>query len=90
MSATLDTPRRLTASAIIDRLIAGLAKSHTDHSSTDLVRNARGVVQIAVTVRTGDTDEIQTARDASREAQAIFDELCAKYPAPIQTEPSTT
>ena len=42
--------------------------------SLDLTRNAKGDVQIALTVRGGDLAEVE------RSATEAFDRLCAKYP----------
>jgi hypothetical protein len=42
--------------------------------SLDLTRNARGNVQIALTVRGGDLAEVE------RSATASFDRLCERYP----------
>jgi hypothetical protein len=71
--------RRLTLSEIVTQL---LARSSGERSTVSLARNARGVTQIEVIVRTGDTEHVRTAADAEREAVAIYDRLRATYPLP--------
>lgn len=49
-------------------------------ASVSLTRNAKGHTQIEVVVRAGESDEVQTAEDAQRKAEQVYDALCAKYP----------
>lgn len=71
--------QRLTLSQIVTTL---LARNTTDRSSVGLTRNAKGVTQIEVTVRTGDSDAVETAADAERIASDIYNRLRAAYPLP--------
>lgn len=52
----------------------------TEHSSVTLKTNARGDVQIDVTVRTGETPEVETVDDAAAKARTVFNLLRAFYP----------
>jgi hypothetical protein len=79
MSGVHETGKRLTLSEIVTQL---LSRSGNERSSITLTRNAKGVTQIEVTVRTGDTEGITTALDAEREAVEIYDRLRATYPLP--------
>ena len=74
---TEGAPKRLTLSEILELL---LTRSASEHSSVELTRNSKGETQIAVTVRTGDAGEIQTAAQAAAEAQTIYDRLRSTYP----------
>jgi hypothetical protein len=75
-----EQPRRLTHSQIIEQQIHALARGGSDHSSCELSRNARGDTQIRVAVRTGESDEVQTPRQAVELARSLYDELSALYP----------
>lgn len=77
--ATTETGKRLTLSEIVTHL---LTRTGGDRSSVNLSRNARGVTQIDVTVRTGDSTEITTAVEAEERAVEIYERLRAKYPLP--------
>lgn len=79
MSTPRTTTDRLTLSQIVTTL---LARNTTDKSSVTLSRNAKGVTQIEVTVRTGDSDAVETAADAERIASDIYNRLRAAYPLP--------
>lgn len=79
MSGSLESGKRLTLSEIVLHL---LQRSGNERSSVALSRNAKGVTQIDVTVRTGDTEGITSALDAEREATAIYDRLRRQYPLP--------
>ena len=74
-----DTARRLTASDMIDRLLAALARTGTDHSTVKLSRNAKGDTQIEVSVRT-DESECKTIEEARLKAQSVYDLLTSRYP----------
>ena len=76
---TAEASKRLTLSEILELL---LTKSSSEHSSVTLSRNARGVTQIEVTVRTGDDGSIKTAADAKAHAQTLYDQLRSAYPMP--------
>ena len=52
----------------------------TEHSSVNLKTNARGEVQIDVTVRTGETPDLVTVDDAAAKCRAVFETLRAFYP----------
>lgn len=79
MSTPAERPKRVTLSEVVTQL---LSRSGNERSSVQLTRNAKGVTQIDVTVRTGDTEGITTAEDAEREATAIYERLRARYPLP--------
>jgi hypothetical protein len=51
-----------------------------ERSSVALKTNARGEVQIEVTVRTGESPEVATVDDCAAKARAVFDVLRAFYP----------
>jgi len=72
-------PKRVTLSEIVTQL---LARSGGDRSSVTLTRNAKGVTQIDVTVRTGDHSDVVTALDAERVATEIYERLRGRYPMP--------
>lgn len=80
-TATIDTAsgRRLSLSQIVEIL---LTRGNTERSSVTLTRNAKGVTQIEVTVRTGDTPEVATAADAVKVASSLYTDLRAAYPLP--------
>lgn len=52
----------------------------TEHSSVTLKTNAKGEVQIDVTVRTGETPDVVTVDDAAGKARVVFDLLRSVYP----------
>jgi len=79
VSAPAEHGKRLTLSEIVTQL---LSRSGNERSSVQLVRNAKGITQIDVTVRTGDTEGITTALEAERAAVEIYDRLRATYPLP--------
>lgn len=79
MSAVEQSGGRLSLSEIV-RLL--LSRTPHDRSSVTLTRNAKGVTQIDVTVRTGDDDDLATPRDAERHAVEIYERLRARYPMP--------
>jgi hypothetical protein len=70
-------PKRMTLSEVVERL---LARGGSDRSTVTLTRNAKGEVQIDVSVRTGDEGDIVTLEDAERAAQQVYDRLAAAYP----------
>lgn len=77
MSAVASTPeRRQTPSERLHELAMAYATRPTSppESSCDLTRNAKGDVQVAVTVRGYDAAEVVA------EARRLFDELCVAYP----------
>lgn len=78
--AAIERPhRRLTLSEVLTLM---LSKSGGEHSSVALTRNAKGVTQIDVTVRTGDSGTITTALEAEAAAVEIYERLRARYPTP--------
>lgn len=79
-TAAAERPRRLTQSQIIEAQIHALSRGSGDHSSVELSRNARGDTQIRVAVRTGESDEVQTPRQAVEHAAQLYDELADRYP----------
>lgn len=79
MNAPASPPKRLSLSEIVSML---LTRSGGSGSSVTLSRNARGVTQIEVTVRTGDEDDLQTPEQAAERCNAIYASLRATYPMP--------
>lgn len=58
-----------------------------ERSSVALKTNARGEVQIEVTVRTGESPDVATVDDCAAKARAVFDVLRAFYPLePLEPE----
>jgi hypothetical protein len=74
-----DKPRRISQSEIVERLLHALARGGQEHSSIELVRNAKGDVQIKVSVRTGEGD-LETVEQARAKAEEQFDHLRSLYP----------
>jgi hypothetical protein len=82
MNATmpdLDRYKRLSLGQIVALL---LTRTQGERSSISLTRNAKGVTQIDVTVRTGDTEGVTTALEAEQHAVAIYNRLRSTYPLP--------
>jgi len=74
-----DKPRRISQSEIVERLLHALSRGGSEHSSIELVRNAKGDVQIKVSVRTGEGD-LETVEQARAKAEEQFDHLRSLYP----------
>jgi hypothetical protein len=74
-----DRPPRLTLSQIVERQLHALARGGQDHSTIELVRNAKGDTQIKVSVRTGEGD-VETVEQARMKAEEQYDHLRALYP----------
>lgn len=80
MSAPADhRPHRLTLSELVPQLVDALQHRGGDHSSVELVRNAKGDVQIRVSVRTGEAG-IETPEQAADRARELFNSLAELYP----------
>lgn len=81
-AAGSEAPRkRITQSEILAALVERhIAQAGGEHSSVELTRNAKGDVQIKVTVRTGESDDVRTVDDAAAKARATFDALAMLYP----------
>ena len=74
-------PRRMTQGEILAAFVDRMHRAgQTEHSSVTLKTNAKGDVQIDVTVRTGETPDVATVDDAAAKAKAVFDVLRAFYP----------
>lgn len=69
--------QREMLSAFVDKTTRNVP---TEHSSVTLKTNARGDVQIDVTVRTGETPAVATVDDAAAKARTVFDLLRTMYP----------
>lgn len=69
--------QREMLSAFVDKTTRN---APTEHSSVTLKTNAKGDVQIDVTVRTGETPEVATVDDAAAKARTVFDLLRTFYP----------
>jgi hypothetical protein len=77
---------RLRLSEVTRALLAALSKTGGEHSTVKLTRNAKGDTQIEVSVRTGDSPEVETAADAMAEAVRLYDNLREVYP--MNAEPA--
>jgi hypothetical protein len=64
--------RRVTKDDVLASFLAGLTRGGTEHSSVTLKNNAKGETQIEITVRTGESDEIDTAAKAFAEASRLY------------------
>ncbi len=73
-------PRRLTLSEILQYHLDRMHNAGGEHSSVELTRNAKGDTQIKVSVRTGDSHEVQTAEHAAAKAREVYDALAMLYP----------
>lgn len=73
--------KRLRATDLVEQLVHALTRTSSERSSVTLTRNARGITQIEVTVRTGETG-VTTVAEARDRARAEYDRLCRLYPAP--------
>lgn len=74
--------QRVTLSEIVRAQLAALERVPREHSTVALSRNAKGLTQIEVSVRTGD-EGIDTLADALELARRLYDELSAAYPIPV-------
>lgn len=83
--AGTEPPRRLTLSEIARAQLAALERVPREHSTIGLSRNARGVTQIEVSVRTGD-EGVDTLGDALELARKLYDELREAYPLEVEAE----
>lgn len=72
-----DRPARLGATEVARAL---LQRGATEHDSVTIARNARGVTQFEVTVRTSDSGEVRTIAEAEVVAVAVYDRLRERYP----------
>lgn len=77
VAAGTDAPRRLSLSQIVELL---LTRGGGEHSSVTLTRNAKGLTQIEVTVRTGEAEDVATVDQAAAKARKVYDELRTTYP----------
>lgn len=75
--------RRLTLSEILEAHLDTMrARATSGSSAVTLKENTHKTVQIEVTVRTGDDDDVLTVEDAAAKARATFDILRGFYPPP--------
>lgn len=81
--AAAEHPSRLSLSRVLELV---LQKSPRDHSSVTLTRNAKGITQIEVVVRTGDGDACTTPDEAMAKAIELYDQARGLYP--FQEEPA--
>ena len=77
MTATA-TPR-VSLSEVVRAQFDQLARRTPESSSLELTRNAKGQVQIGITVRTGSPD-VDSLEQLEQQATAMFDRLCNRYP----------
>lgn len=76
-----DAPRkRISTSDVLDAFLDRMRNDGGTGATVKLTRNAKGDVQIEVSVRTGDTPEITSAEDAAAKARSLYDGLAAIYP----------
>jgi hypothetical protein len=71
---------RLTLSEVLRAHLEAMVKPARGASSVTISRNAKGDKQYEVTVREGDTPEIQTASDCAAEAIRISELLDEAFP----------
>jgi hypothetical protein len=81
-------PRPLGASEVARSLLARLAKQTGEHHSVELTRNAKGDVQVKVTVRTDPDIGIDTPEAAAGKAMEVFNMVNAFYPMAAPTAPA--
>lgn len=67
--------RSITRAEILRGLLAAVSKTGGEHSTVKVARNAAGASTFEVSVRTGESDAIATAADASAEALRLYREL---------------
>lgn len=67
--------RTVSKSELTRGLLAALTKTGGEHSTVKIGRNAQGRPTFEVSVRTGESDAIATAADASAEALRLWREL---------------
>lgn len=84
----VDDPRgrRVTNAELVRGLIEAVTKTGGEHSTVKLTRNAKGDTQVEVSVRTGDTPDVQTVDAAAAKAVEVYDRLRLLYP--MSTEPT--
>lgn len=80
------TTRRVTNAELVRGLIEAVTKTGGEHSTVKLTRNAKGDTQVEVSVRTGDTPDVQTVDAAAAKAVEVYDRLRLLYP--MSTEPA--
>ena len=71
---TAEPPRRRTLRKddVLAALLAAQTRTGSEHSSVTLKTNAKGEPQIEITVRSGESETVQTAADALAEASRLF------------------
>lgn len=79
--SSLEQPRRMTLSAIVELL---LTRHDRERSSVSLTRAPNGETVIDVKVRTGDDPDTLTVEDAERKAVAVYDRLAKLYAPPAE------
>lgn len=67
--------RTVSKAEITRALLAAITKTGGEHSTVKIGRNAQGLPTFEVSVRTGESDAIATAADASAEALRLWREL---------------
>jgi hypothetical protein len=70
---------RVSLSEVVRAQLEILSRRPREHSLVGLSRNARGMTQIAVEVRTGELGA-DTIGEAAELARKLYDELAAQYP----------
>jgi hypothetical protein len=67
--------KTVSKAEITRALLAAITKTGGEHSTVKIGRNAQGRPTFEVSVRTGESDAIATAADASAEALRLYREL---------------
>jgi hypothetical protein len=67
--------KSISRAEIVRGLLAAIGKTGGEHSTAKIARNAQGAPTFEVSVRTGESDAIATAADASAEALRLWREL---------------
>ena len=71
-SAARKSRRRLSKDEILGAFLTSINRTGGEHSAVTLKTNAKGETQIEVTVRSGESDRVQTAQDALAEASRLY------------------
>jgi hypothetical protein len=75
-----DKPRRVTNAEVLRAFLVQMQNRGGEHSTIRLARNAKGDTQIEVSVRTGESPEVETVEDAAAKAREVYEALRMLYP----------
>jgi len=59
-----------------------LARGSREHSSVSIARTTAGSITVDVTVKTGESEDVQTVEDAEAKAVEVFARIVALFPEP--------